>query len=118
MVARKIAHQTVPVSADRWRGKDTCVGWGIAQDCIVDGASEVEVGWIVARSHWRGRSPPVSARRALTDVTGRGLRSVVAYALERNVASQGAMTKLGMTYEKDFELHGEAARPVREGIRR
>ena len=108
MVARKIAHRTAHGFgwSLAWEG-DTCVGWGIAQYCIVDGASEVEVGWTVARSHWRRGIATRLGRHALTEVTGRGLYSVVAYALKRNVASRGVMSKLGMTYEKNFELQGE-----------
>jgi RimJ/RimL family protein N-acetyltransferase len=108
MVARKIAHRTAHGFGWSlgWEG-DTCVGWGIAQYCIVDGTSEVEVGWTVARSHWRRGIATRLGQHALAEVAGRGLHSVVAYTLKHNVASQGVMSKLGMSYEKDFELHGE-----------
>jgi RimJ/RimL family protein N-acetyltransferase len=108
MVTRKVAHRV----AHRfgwslgWEG-DTCLGWGVAQYCIVDGVSEVEIGWTVARSHWRRGLASRLGRHALTEVTSLGLRSIVAYAREDNVASQGVMTKLEMTYEKPFDLHGE-----------
>ena len=35
-----------------------------------------------------------------------GLRTIVAYTREDNLASRGVMSKLGMTYEKSF-LHSE-----------
>lgn len=42
-------------------------------------------------------------RHALGEVSELGLRSVVAYTREDNVASRGVMAKLGMSYEKAFE---------------
>ena len=38
-----------------WEGT-TCVGWSLLQHTIVDGSSEVEIGWTVARSHGSWRS--------------------------------------------------------------
>jgi len=51
MVTRKVAHRIVHRFgwSLAWEG-DTCIGWGVAQFCIVDGFSEVEVGWTVAAS--------------------------------------------------------------------
>jgi RimJ/RimL family protein N-acetyltransferase len=108
MVTRKVAHR----AAHRfgwslaWEG-DTCIGWGVAQYCIVDGFSEVEIGWSVARSHWRRGIASRLGQHALTEVASLGLVSVVAYTREDNVASRGVMTKLGMSYEKGFDFAGE-----------
>ncbi len=108
MVTRKVAHRV----AHRfgwslgWEG-DTCIGWGVAQYCIVDGVSEVEIGWAVARSHWRRGLASRLGQHALTEVASLALGSIVAYTREDNVASRGVMTKLGMTYEKRFDLDGE-----------
>jgi ribosomal-protein-alanine N-acetyltransferase len=108
MVLRKTAHRTAHGFGWSlgWEG-DTCLGWSVAQYCIVDGATEIEVGWAVARSHWRRGIATRLGRHALTELTPLKLHSVVAYARERNVASRGVMDKLGMSYEKDFDLHGE-----------
>jgi RimJ/RimL family protein N-acetyltransferase len=108
MVTRKFAHRTAHGFGWSlgWEG-DTCVGWGVAQYCIVDGVTEVEIGWTVARSHWRRGIATRLGQHALTEVESLPLRSIVAYAREENVASHGVMTKLGMTYEKRFDLHGE-----------
>jgi RimJ/RimL family protein N-acetyltransferase len=108
MVTRKVAHRAVHRFGWSlgWEG-DTCVGWGVAQYCIVDGFSEVEIGWTVARSHWRQGIATRLGRHALGEVTSLGLRSIVAYAREENVASRGVMAKLGMTYEKSFDFDGE-----------
>ena len=89
-----------------WEG-DTCVGWGIAQYCIVDGYSEVEIGWAVASSHWRRGIACCLGQHALGEVSALGLRGVVAYTRHDNVASRGVMTKLGMTYEKAFDFDGQ-----------
>ena len=53
-------------------------------------------------------SPRCWAATPSTEVSGRGLRSIVAYTREDNVASRGVMSKLGMTYEKSFDDDGEA----------
>lgn len=109
MVARKVAHRV----AHRfgwslaWEG-ESCVGWGLAQYCIVDGCSEVEIGWAVARPHWRRGIASRLGRHALEEVRALGvLHSVVAYTRVDNVASRGVMSKLGMTYEKDFRFGQE-----------
>jgi RimJ/RimL family protein N-acetyltransferase len=108
MVAKKVAHRTAHGFgwSLAWED-DACVGWGLAQYCVVDGASEVEIGWTVARSHWRRGLATRLGEHALTEIDWLGLESVVAYTREDNVASQGVMNKLGMTYEKSFDLHGE-----------
>jgi RimJ/RimL family protein N-acetyltransferase len=108
MVTRKLAHRTAHGFgwSLAWEG-DTCVGWSVAQYCIVDGVTEVEIGWTVARSHWRRGIATRLGRHGLTEVGSLALRSIVAYAREENVASRGVMAKLGMTYEKRFDLHGQ-----------
>jgi RimJ/RimL family protein N-acetyltransferase len=108
MVVRKVAHRTVHRFGWSlgWEG-EACVGWSVAQYCIVDGVSEVEIGWTVARSHWRRGIASRLGEHALTEVTSLGLRSVVAYTRQDNVASRGVMTKLGMSYEKNFDFNGE-----------
>jgi RimJ/RimL family protein N-acetyltransferase len=108
LTVRKAAHRTVYGFgwSLAWEG-DECLGWGVAQHWIIDGFSEVEIGWTVARSHWRRGLATVLGRHALDEVSGRGLRSVVAYTREDNVASRGVMAKLGMSYEKAFADDGE-----------
>jgi ribosomal-protein-alanine N-acetyltransferase len=105
MVTRKVGHRTVHRFGWSlgWAG-DTCLGWAAAQYCIVDGASEVEIGWTVARSHWRRGIATQLGRHALGEVSSLGLRSIVAYTREDNVASRGVMAKLGLAYEKDFDF--------------
>jgi RimJ/RimL family protein N-acetyltransferase len=108
MVVRKLAHRAAHHFgwSLAWEA-DTCIGWGIAQYCIVDGFSEVEIGWTVARSHWRRGIASRLGQHALNEVTSVGLCSIVAYTREDNLASRGVMDKLGMTYEKSFAFNGE-----------
>ena len=108
MVTKKVAHRTAHGFGWSlgWEG-DTCVGWGVAQYCIVDGLSEVEIGWTVARSHWRRGIATRLGRYALSEIAGLDLRSVVAYTRVDNVASRGVMAKLGMALEKSFDHRGE-----------
>jgi RimJ/RimL family protein N-acetyltransferase len=117
--ARKAAHRTVHGFgwSLAWEGAE-CLGWGVAQHWIIDGFSEVEIGWTVARSHWRQGLGTALGRHALGEVSGRGLRSVVAYTSEDNLASRGVMSKLGMTYEKTFDDDGEAHVLYRLGLER
>jgi RimJ/RimL family protein N-acetyltransferase len=119
MVTRKVAHRTAHGFGWSlgWEG-GTCIGWSVAQYCIVDGAGEIEVGWAVARSRWRRGIGTVLGGHALTEVASMELDSVVAYAREGNAASRGVMGKLGMTYEKDFDLHGEPHVLYRKALRR
>ncbi len=107
MVAKKVAHRAAHGFGWHLAWEDeACVGWSLAQYCIVDGVSEVEIGWSVARSHWRRGVGTLLGERALAEVAPLGLDSVIAYTREDNVASRGVMGKLGMTYEKSFVHRG------------
>jgi RimJ/RimL family protein N-acetyltransferase len=108
LVVRKAAHRTVHGFgwSLAWE-EDECLGWSVAQHWIIDGFSEVEIGWTVARSHWRRGIATQLGRHALAEVSDRGLRSVVAYTGEDNAASRAVMAKLGMIYEKSFDVDGE-----------
>jgi RimJ/RimL family protein N-acetyltransferase len=107
MVIRKTAHRTAHGFGWSllWEG-DVCVGWSVAQYCIVDGISEVEIGWAVKRSHWRRGIATRLGQHALGEVRSLGLDSIVAYTREDNAASRGVMSKLGMAYEKSFDFQG------------
>ena len=107
-VSRKVAHRVAHGFgwSLAWEG-DACIGWSVAQYCIVDGGTEVEIGWTVAQSHWRQGIATRLGRHALTEVGSLPLDSIVAYTRPDNVASRGVMKNLGMTYEKAFDLHGD-----------
>jgi RimJ/RimL family protein N-acetyltransferase len=108
MVAKKVAHRAAHGFGWSlgWEGDD-CVGWSLAQYCIVDGVSEIEIGWTVASSHWGRGIGTRLGQHALGEVSSLGLHSVIAYAREDNPASYGIMAKLGMSYEKTFDWRGQ-----------
>ena len=107
MVAKKVAHRAAHGFGWHlaWEGDD-CLGWSLAQHCIVDGFSEVEIGWTVASSHWRRGIGSLLGDRALAEAVPLGLDSVIAYAREDNPASLGVIRNLGMAYEKSFVWRG------------
>jgi RimJ/RimL family protein N-acetyltransferase len=108
MVTRKVAHRAAHGFGWSLGWADgVCIGWAVAQYCIVDGGSEVEIGWAVAQSHWRQGIGTRLGRHALGEVESLDLDSIVAYTREDNVASRGVMAKLGMDYDKAFNFHGQ-----------
>jgi RimJ/RimL family protein N-acetyltransferase len=88
-----------------WDG-ETCVGWSLLQHTVVDGFSEVEIGWTVASPRWGQGIGTRLGQHALDRAGGLGLRSTVAYARTDNAASRRVMDKLGFTYERAFEHRG------------
>lgn len=67
----------------------------------VEEVPEVELGWIVRRTHW-GRGIATEAARAWSDYafTQLGLDRIVSMISEHNVASRHVAQKLGMTFER------------------
>jgi RimJ/RimL family protein N-acetyltransferase len=102
MVTRKVAHRAAHRFgwALGWDGA-ACVGWSVAQYCVIGGAAEVEIGWCVARLHQRRGLATRLGRHAITEVGGLGLSSIVAYTRTDNIASRGVMETLGMTHDRD-----------------
>jgi [ribosomal protein S5]-alanine N-acetyltransferase len=68
----------------------------------VEGANEIELGWIVARAHW-GRGLATEAATAWRDLAfgGLGLHRIVSMVSEQNLASRRVAEKLGMTIERE-----------------
>jgi RimJ/RimL family protein N-acetyltransferase len=69
---------------------------------VVEGEDEVELGWIVRRSHW-GRGIATEAASAWRDhaFDVLGLERLVSMISEVNVASRRVAEKLGMTIERE-----------------
>jgi RimJ/RimL family protein N-acetyltransferase len=88
-----------------WDGA-TCVGWSLLQHTIVDGFSEVEIGWTVASPCWRQGIGTRLGQHALERAGELGLRSIIAYARIENGASRRIMEKLGLSYEREFARDG------------
>jgi ribosomal-protein-alanine N-acetyltransferase len=88
-----------------WDGA-TCVGWSLLQHTIVDGFSEVEIGWVVASPRWGEGIGTRLGQHALDRAGELELRSTIAYARVENAASRRIMDKLGLSYEREFEHDG------------
>ena len=69
---------------------------------LVEGRPEVELGWIVRRSH-QGKGIATEAAAAWRDhgFDTVGLERIVSMVSERNVASRRVAEKLGMTVERE-----------------
>jgi ribosomal-protein-alanine N-acetyltransferase len=77
----------------------------------LDGRKEVEVGYVLAKSHW-GRGIATEAARASRDYgfDVLGFDRLISVIRPDNLASQRVAEKNGMRYEKDVDAKGVAAR--------
>lgn len=79
------------------------------QPLELDGASEVEIGWRLAKDQWGQGFATEAAILALRDAVERAhLSRVIAIAMPENRSSLHIMEKLGMTYERDSQKDGFA----------
>jgi [ribosomal protein S5]-alanine N-acetyltransferase len=73
----------------------------------LDGTSEIEIGWWLARAWWGKGLATEAAREALRDGFERArLERIVSIAMRENVASTHIMEKLGMKYERELTHRG------------
>jgi ribosomal-protein-alanine N-acetyltransferase len=73
----------------------------------LDGTTETEIGWWLARAWWGRGLATEAARVALADGFERaGLQRIVAVALAANRASIHVIEKLGMKYEREMVHRG------------
>jgi ribosomal-protein-alanine N-acetyltransferase len=73
----------------------------------LDGTTETEIGWWLARAWWGRGLATEAARVALADGFERaGLQRIVAGALAANRASIHVIEKLGMKYEREMVHRG------------
>jgi ribosomal-protein-alanine N-acetyltransferase len=73
----------------------------------LDGTTETEIGWWLARAWWGQGLATEAARTALQDGFARaGLERIVAVALPANRASIHVMEKLEMRYEREMIHRG------------
>ena len=74
---------------------------------LLDTAPEVEVGYLLAKSHWgRGFATELASASLEHGFATLGLNRIVAVANPDNVASRRVMEKIGMRYEKDDIYYG------------
>ena len=73
----------------------------------IDGQSEVEIGYRLARSAW-GRGYATEAAKAVRDfaLTTLGIQRLIAMIDPSNIASIRVAEKIGMKYEKEVMLEG------------
>jgi ribosomal-protein-alanine N-acetyltransferase len=73
----------------------------------LEGTSEIEIGWWLARERWGQGLATEAAREALRDAFERiGLERVVSIAQPENLASTHIMEKLGMKFERETTHRG------------
>lgn len=90
-----------------WRATEELVGDCGLISTVVEDRPEIELGWIVRRSHW-GRDIATEAGAAWRDhaFDVLGLGRIVSMISERNVASRRVAEKLGFTVEREAEWGG------------
>jgi RimJ/RimL family protein N-acetyltransferase len=73
----------------------------------VEGQSETEIGYLVARAHWR-RGIATEAALALREYafSTLGRTRVISLIRAENLPSQGVARKLGMIHERDVRWAG------------
>lgn len=83
------------------------IGFCGLQPLELDGASEVEIGWRLAKDQWGCGLATEASRVALRDaVTSAHLSRVIAIAMPENRASLHIMEKLGMTFDRATQKDG------------
>lgn len=87
----------------RARTTGAFVGRGGLRHVVLEGQSEVEVTYALAREAW-GKGFATEIATAALDVAFRqlALRDLVAFAIPENVASRRVMEKVGFRYERDI----------------
>jgi RimJ/RimL family protein N-acetyltransferase len=107
MVTRQLGHWAAHGFGMSLGWEDgACVGWSLLQHCLVAGASEVEIGWTVARQRWGEGLGTRLGQHALEGAVALGVERTVAYTRIDNAASRRVMEKLGLAYEREFEHRG------------
>lgn len=93
----------------RLKPNSRVIGFCGLQPLELDGVSEVEIGWCLARDQWGRGLATEAATLALRDAVGRAhLARVIAIAMPENRPSLHIMEKLGMTYERASRKDGFA----------
>jgi ribosomal-protein-alanine N-acetyltransferase len=92
----------------RERATTAFVGRGGLRHVVLEGQSEVEVTYALAREAW-GKGFATEIAIAAVDVAFRqlGLQDLVAFAIPENLGSRRVMEKVGFRYEGDIVHQGE-----------
>jgi ribosomal-protein-alanine N-acetyltransferase len=72
----------------------------------IDGVFEVELAYLIDKSHWR-KGLATEAARAIVEHAGTalGLSRLICLVMPDNVASAGVAMKVGMTFEREHRDH-------------
>lgn len=111
------------IAAVRRRADDAFIGMVGIQKVLnpaLPFAPTVEVGWRIAREHWRQGYAREAARAALAHGFGPlGLTEIVAFTAVTNLPSQAVMRSLGMTRDPDADFEHPAVpegHPIRPHV--
>ena len=87
----------------RERTTNVFVGRGGLRHVILEGQSEVEVTYALAREAWgKGFATEIATAALEVAFHQLGLQAVVAFAVLENAASRRVMEKVGFRYERDL----------------
>jgi RimJ/RimL family protein N-acetyltransferase len=94
----------------RESGRSEMAGIGVLRHLLVEGEDEVETGYGFYPELWgRGYAMEVAVTCLDHGFRSIGLGSIVAVTHPDNRASQHVLRKVGMAYERDFDLDGDRA---------
>jgi ribosomal-protein-alanine N-acetyltransferase len=83
------------------------VGRGGLHHIEIEGKADVELYYAIAHDKWgQGYATELSQGILKIGFASLKLRSIIAFTLQTNLASQRVMQKIGMTYERDFTHYG------------
>jgi [ribosomal protein S5]-alanine N-acetyltransferase len=105
--ANRFATGWVDDGVSKWMAYDRVtgelVGRGGLSRMELDGASRLEVGWVLHARFWgNGYASEIGAAGLAFAFDELGAEEVVAYTEPHNVRSRAVMERLGMTYQRDI----------------
>ncbi len=91
----------------KWMAYDRVTGEPVGRGGLsrmqLDGASRLEVGWVLHRAYWgQGYATEIGTTGLAFAFDELGVDEVVAYTEPHNVRSRAVMERLGMTYQRDI----------------
>jgi RimJ/RimL family protein N-acetyltransferase len=95
--------------AEKWiafdRATDEVVGRGGGSFVVIGGRDRFEIGWTLHDRHrGRGYATEIGREAMRFGTTELAVDEVVAFTEPSNRASRAVMERLGMTYEREFDL--------------
>ena len=105
--ARRFASGWADDGVSKWMAYDRVtgelVGRGGLSRMQLDGASRLEVGWVLHREYWgHGYATEIGSTALAFAFDELDAEEVVAYTEPHNARSRAVMERLGMTYQRDI----------------